>query len=318
MKKILITGASGQIGSELTLELRKQYGEKNVIATDIRDMNNEVSKGGIFHTLDVTEGGRIQELVRDHQVDTIIHLAALLSANAENQPLNAWNLNMGGLMNTLEVAREQSCTFFTPSSIGAFGPSTVKEKTPQVTVQRPTTMYGVSKVASELLCDYYHEKFGVDTRGLRYPGLISYLTAPGGGTTDYAIEMFYKAISDHHYSSYIAEGTFLDMMYMPDAIAATIDLLEANPAKLINRNAYNITAMSIDPKMLADAIRTHIPDFKLDYDVDPERQKIAESWPDHIDTSAAVAEFGFRPRYDLETMATEMIQKISHNHLNLT
>ncbi|SDI99533.1 Nucleoside-diphosphate-sugar epimerase [Natribacillus halophilus] len=307
---MLITGAAGQIGSELTLKLRKRYGEKNVIATDIKYEDDEVAQAGPFHILDVTDGEKLSELVRDYQVDTIIHLAALLSVNAETQPLNAWNLNMGGLMNGLEVAREHSCKFFTPSSIGAFGPSTVKQETPQVTTQRPTTMYGVSKVASELLCDYYHERFDVDTRGLRYPGLISYLTPPGGGTTDYAIEMIDKAVKDQQYTSYIAAGTFLDMMYMPDAITATIDLLEADSARLKNRNAYNITAMSIDPEMLAAAIRSHIPDFTLHYNVDPHRQSIAESWPDHIDTSAAKAEFGFRPQYDLERMTADMIDNL--------
>src|SRR5690606_20540326 len=234
----------------------------------------------------------------------------LLSATAEKNPLFAWNLNMGGLVNALETARELDLQFFTPSSIGAFGPSTPKKHTPQDTIQRPTTMYGVNKVSGELLCDYYFEKFGVDTRGVRFPGLISYVTPPGGGTTDYAVDIFYKAISDGKYSSFIAEGTYMDMMYMPDALQAIVDLMEADPSNLIHRNAFNVTAMSVEPSDLEQAIQEHLPDFKLTYDVDPVRQSIAESWPDSIAPSAAIAEWGFEANYDLESMTADMLEKL--------
>ncbi len=292
MKKILVTGSLGQIGSELVVALRKSYGKDNVIATDIRYIENEVTTGGPFEILDVMDVERMHEIAKNFQVDTIIHLAALLSATAEKNPLLAWNLNMGGLVNALEVARELNCKFFTPSSIGAFGPSTPKDGTPQDTIQRPTTMYGVNKVAGELLCDYYYEKFGLDTRGVRFPGLISYVTPPGGGTTDYAVEIYYEAVKKKSYTSYIDKGTYMDMMYMPDAIQAIIQLMEADPSKLIHRNAFNVSAMSVAPEDFEKAIQKHIPEFVLDYNVDPVRQKIAESWPNSLDVSAAQEEWG--------------------------
>ncbi|WP_113927255.1 L-threonine 3-dehydrogenase [Bacillus sp. P14.5] len=310
MKKILVTGALGQIGSELVIKMRGIYGKDNVIATDIRTINSEVVTGGPFEILDVTDYEKMLDIAKRHEVDTIIHLAALLSATAEAKPLLAWNLNMGGLVNALETARELNCKFFTPSSIGAFGPSTPKYNTPQDTIQRPTTMYGVNKVSGELLCDYYYNKFGVDTRGLRFPGLISYTTPPGGGTTDYAVDIYYKAIENGSYTSYIDKETYMDMMYMPDALNAIIDLMEADPAKLQHRNSFNVTAMSIEPEMVAEEIRKHIPDFKLDYDVDPVRQGIAESWPNSIDASAASEEWGFKAEYDLARMTEDMLEKL--------
>jgi len=310
MKKILITGAMGQIGSELTALLREIYGEKHVIATDIRKDNSSVVTAGIFETLDVTDQKEIYRLVTQYHVDTIIHLAALLSVTAEKQPLIAWHLNMGGLMNALEVARECQCQFFTPSSIGAFGPSTPKDLTPQETIQRPITMYGVNKVAGELLCDYYYHRFGVDTRSVRFPGVISYVTPPGGGTTDYAVDMYYQAIEKGSYTSYISKGTYMDMMYVPDALQAIITLMEAESSRLKHRNAFNITAMSVAPEDIAAQIRRHIPHFTLHYDVDPERQAIAESWPNALDDRAAREQWDFDPEYNLEKMTIDMLQKL--------
>jgi nucleoside-diphosphate-sugar epimerase len=310
MKKILLTGALGQIGSELTMKLREVYGTDNVIATDIRESDSEVVKGGPFEILDVTDAQKMHDLTKKHNADTIIHLAALLSATAEKKPLLAWNINMGGLVNALETARELDCQFFTPSSIGAFGPSTPKEATPQDTIQRPTTMYGVNKVSGELLSDYYYSRFGVDTRGLRFPGLISYVTQPGGGTTDYAVEIYYEAVKKAAYTSYIGEGTYMDMMYMPDALNAVIDLMEADPAKLKHRNSFNVTAMSIAPETITEEIQKHIPSFELSYDVDPIRQGIAESWPNAIDASAASQEWGFKAEYDLAKMTKDMLDKV--------
>src|SRR5699024_692839 len=290
MKKILVTGALGQIGSELVVMLRELYGATNVIATDIRKKDD--CDDGPFAIVDVMDGERLFSVAKDYGVDTIIHLAALLSAKAESEPQKAWNLNMGGLINALEVARELDLKFFTPSSIGSFGPTTPKDGTPQDVIQRPTTLYGINKVAGELLCDYYHERFGLDTRGLRFPGLISHVTKPGGGTTDYAAEIYYAAVKHQSYTSYIAENTYMDMMYMPDALKAIVDLMEADPDKLKHRNAFNISAISAAPKDFAAAIREYIPEFTINYEVDPVRQRIAESWPNSIDTSAATEEWG--------------------------
>ncbi|USD17885.1 L-threonine 3-dehydrogenase [Priestia megaterium] len=310
MKKVLITGSLGQIGSELTAKMREIYGSENIIATDIRKTTSDVVTSGPFEILDVTNQTALFTIAKKHKVDTIIHLAALLSATAEQKPLLAWNLNMGGLVNALEVARELQCQFFTPSSIGAFGPTTPKDWTPQDTIQRPTTMYGVNKVAGELLCDYYHHKFGVDTRGLRFPGLISYVTPPGGGTTDYAVEIYYEAVKHKRYTSYIDKGTYMDMMYMPDALNAVIQLMEADGSKLKHRNSFNVSAMSFDPEQMATEIRKTIPEFVLNYQVDPVRQAIAESWPNHIDSSCAIEEWGFKTEYNLEKMTREMLGKL--------
>lgn len=312
MKKILITGCLGQIGSELTTRLRQEYGIDNVVATDIRRIEGSpITETGHFEILDVMDQDKMLEIAKKYEVDTFIHLAALLSAVAEAKPKLAWDLNMGGLVNALEVARELGLKFFTPSSIGAFGPSTPKDQTPQDTIQRPTTMYGVTKVAGELLCDYYFEKFGVDTRGVRFPGLISYDTVPGGGTTDYAVDIYYEALKHKKYTSFIGAGTYMDMMYMPDAIDAIIKLMEADPKKLKHRNAFNITAMSFEPTELAASIQKKIPEFTLDFNVDPVRQGIANSWPNSIDCSAAKEEWGFDPKFDLDRMTEDMLEKLA-------
>ena len=311
MKKILVSGCLGQIGTELVTKLRELYGVENVVATDIRKPEgNPIVEGGIFEVLDVTDYNNFLEIAKKYEVDTIIHLAALLSAVAEAKPQLAWTINMGGLVNALEVARELGCKFFTPSSIGAFGPDTPKVNTPQDTIQRPQTMYGVTKVSGELLCDYYHTKFGVDTRGVRFPGLISYEALPGGGTTDYAVDIYYEAIKTGKYTSFIGQGTYMDMMYMPDAINAIITLMEADPSKLKHRNAFNITAMSFEPEQIAAEIRKHIPEFELSYDGDPVRQGIANTWPDSIDATAAKEEWGFKAEYDLAKMTVDMLEKL--------
>jgi len=310
MKKIIVTGALGQIGSELTTKLRSEYGVDNVLATDIRRPNSDATVDGPFELLDVTDAKQMHTLATDFGADTMMHMAALLSAKAEDDPLFAWNLNMGGLMNALEVSRALNLQFFTPSSIGAFGPSTPKKDTPQETLQRPTTMYGVNKVAGELLCDYYFNKFGLDTRGVRFPGLISNVSRPGGGTTDYAVDIYYQALEEGKFTSYIAEGTYMDMMYMPDALQAIVDLLEADPAKLIHRNAFNVTAMSFEPSEIAASIKKQLPDFEISYDVDPIRQAIADSWPDSIDPTAAIQEWGFKTAYDLDETTIDMLAKL--------
>ncbi len=311
MKRILVSGCLGQIGTELVTKLREVYGVDNVVATDVRKPEgNPIVEGGIFETLDVTNYDEFLSIAKKHEVDTIIHLAALLSAVAEAKPQLAWTINMGGLVNALEVARELNCKYFTPSSIGAFGPSTPKVNTPQDTIQRPNTKYGVTKVSGELLCDYYHSKYGVDTRGVRFPGLISYVALPGGGTTDYAVDIYYEALKTGKYTSFIGKGTYMDMMYMPDAINAIITLMEADPSKLKHRNAFNITAMSFEPEQIAAEIRKHIPEFEMSYDVDPVRQGIANTWPDSIDPSAAKEEWGFKAEYDLAKMTTDMLEKL--------
>ena len=308
MSKILITGSLGQIGSELANALSERYGTNNVVVSDVRakTCDDQISDCECA-VLDVTDVSQVAELVKKHNIKTIYHLAALLSAVAEAKPQTAWNVNMNGLYNILEVAREFGCAVFTPSSIGAFGLSTPHNRTPQDTIQRPNTMYGVTKVAGELLCDYYHKRFGVDARGLRYPGIISYKTLPGGGTTDYAVEIYYEAIKNKKYTCFLKAGTYLDMMYMPDAINAAITLMDADPKKLIHRNAFNVTAMSIDPEMLAGSILKHIPGFSIDYKIDPVRQGIADSWPNSMDDSAAREEWGWQPKYDLEKMTEDML-----------
>lgn len=309
MKKVLVTGCLGQIGSELVLRLREDLGNENVVATDIR-MPEKLEDGELFEILDVMDYEKMRALVEKYQVDTLIHLAALLSAVAEAKPKFAWDLNMVGLVNALEVAREFKLKFFTPSSIGAFGPNTPKDETPQDTLQRPTTMYGVTKVAGELLCDYYYTKYGVDTRGVRFPGLISYKTLPGGGTTDYAVDIYYLAIKEGKYTCFIDRGTAMDMMYMPDAIEAIIQLMNADPKNLVHRNAFNISAMSFEPEEIKASIKKVFPDFEMDYAVDPVRQSIADSWPNSLDISCAQKEWGFQPRYDLDKMTQDMLTKL--------
>ena len=313
MKKYLVTGACGQVGSELTLALRDRYGADNVVAIGHTTRPSEkLLNSGPFHFIDCTDINPVEEIVKKHGTEIIYHLAALLSAKAEANPQLAWDVNINGLYNVLEVAREHKCAVFTPSSIGAFGPSTPPDNTPQDTIQRPNTMYGVTKVAGELLCDYYYQKFGVDTRGVRWPGLISYITPPGGGTTDYAVEIYYEAIKHRKYTNcFIKEGTYMDMMYMPDAIKSAIDIMDADAGKLRHRNAYNVTAMSFAPEHIASEIKKHIPDFVIEYKVDPVRQAIAESWPNKMDDSAAREEWGWKPEYDLASMTRDMMAPLS-------
>lgn len=312
MKKILVTGAAGQIGSELTLALRQRYGAANVVAGGRKTRpGKKLLDSGPFETVDCLDAAAVANVVKRYRVDTIYHLAAILSAVAEAKPSLAWEVNINGLYNVLEVARAHGCSVFVPSSIGAFGGSTPLDDTPQDTIQRPSTMYGVTKVAGELLCDYYYTRFGIDTRGVRYPGIISNETLPGGGTTDYAVEIYYEAIRHKRYTCNLPAGTFLDMMYMPDAIKAAIELMEADPAKLIHRNAFNVTAMNFDPELIAASIRTYIPEFTMDYQVDPVKAKIAASWPNHMDDSAARQEWGWAPEYDLDAMTRDMLAVLS-------
>jgi len=311
MRRILVTGALGQIGAELVVALRERRGADQVIASDIRMPAGPTDSDGPFEYVDITVRRMIDEAVHKHDVGTIYHLASLLSATAEEKPHVAWDVNMGGLYRVLEVARENRCAVFFPSSIGAFGPSTPKDQTPQDTLQRPTTMYGVTKVAGELLCDYYYRRFGVDARGVRYPGLISYVAPPGGGTTDYAVEIFYEAIKNARYTCFLGPDTCLDMMYMPDAVKAAIDLMNADSDRLEHRNAFNVTSVNFTPEQLAAEIRKHIPEFVIDYEVDPVRQDIADSWPDSLDDSAARAEWGWDPEYDLEAMTRDMLENLA-------
>ena len=310
MKRIIITGASGQIGVELTPYLRNIYGAENVLATARRTVPGPVSEGGPFDLLDVRDGKAFSDLLDSFRADTVIHLAGVLSAKGEGDPLSSWDINVCGSCTALEAARERGAAFFFPSSIAAFGPSTPAKNTPQDTLQRPTTIYGVAKVTMELLCDYYHKKFDMDTRGLRFPGLISYEALPGGGTTDYAVHIYYDAVSKGSYTSFIAKGTYMDMMYMPDALAAVVKLMEADPSKLVHRNAFNISAMSFEPEQIAASIRKIMPGFTMEYDVDPLRQGIAESWPDSLDCTAAREEWGFAPEYDLDRMTEDMLRRL--------
>ena len=312
MERILVTGSIGQIGSELTLALRERYGNNNVVAGGRKTQpSQELRDSGPFKIVDCTDVEAINRVVKKYRIDTIYHLAALLSAVAENNPQLAWQVNVNALINVLEVARENHCAVFTPSSIGAFGPTTPADNTPQDTIQRPTSMYGVTKVSGELLCDYYYEKFGVDTRGLRYPGIISYVTLPGGGTTDYAVQIFYEAIRHRRYTCFLKQGTKLDMMYMPDAIKGAIAIMEADPNRLKHRNAFNVSAMSFAPEDIAAEVKRWIPGFTMDYEVDPLRQSIADSWPNSMDDSAAREEWGWQPDYDLPRMCEDMIEKLT-------
>ena len=310
-RRILVTGSLGQIGSELVVYLRKEYGTSNVVASDVvkKDVPKVVDAGP-FETLDVLNGDSLLEVCKKHKINTIIHLAALLSAVAEEKFNLAYDINMNGLHNILEVSRENNFSLFVPSSIAAFGPSTPQDKTPQDTIQRPTSLYGVTKVAGELLCDYYNKRFGLDTRGVRFPGLISYEALPGGGTTDYAVHIYYEAVKTASYECFIKEGTSMDMMYMPDALDAIHHLMEADPSRLKHRNAFNITAMSFTPEIIANEIKKHIPSFNMSYKVDPVRQGIAESWPNSLDDSAAREEWGWNPKYDLSKMTVDMLEKL--------
>ena len=318
MKRILVIGSTGQIGSELTRELRARYGNQNVIAGYITgaEPTGELKEGGPSAIADVTDGAGITEIVKQYNIDTIYNLAALLSVVAESKPRLAWKIGIDGLWNILEVARENGCAVFTPSSIGSFGPDTPHQMTPQDTSQRPATIYGVSKVTTELLSDYYQKKYGVDTRSVRFPGIISYLTPPGGGTTDYAVDIYYYAVRGEKFTCPIRKGTKMDMMYMPDALNAAISLMEADPQRLIHHNGFNIASMSFDPDTLYQAIRKYKPTFEMVYDVDPLKEQIAESWPDQMDDSCARNEWDWKPQYDLDAMTRDMLEKLSKKLLH--
>jgi len=311
MKKILITGALGQIGSELTPFLRKRYKNENVVASDIKPRSEGIMhQEGPFEHIDCLNAPEIYSAVKKYKIDTVFHLAAILSASGEKNPQLAWKVNVNGLYNILEIAREYKCAVFTPSSIAAFGPSTPKDSTPQETIQRPTTIYGLTKVTGELLCDYYYFKYKIDTRGVRFPGIISYLTLPGGGTTDYAVEIFYQALKYKKYTCFLDKNTSLDMMYMPDALKAAVNLMEADSSKLKHRNAYNITAESFTPEELAQEIKKYIPNFEMKYNIDPMRQAIADSWPNQLDDRAAREDWGWSPDYNLKAMTKDMLEKL--------
>lgn len=309
MKNVLIIGATGQIGTELTMKLRHTYPNGDIVAGYIpgAEPKGELLESGPSHLVDITNPAQIAEAVDKYKVDTIYNLAALLSAVAEAKPQLAWKIGVGGLYNTLEVAREKGCAVFTPSSIGSFGPDTPRDNTPQDTVQRPRTIYGVTKVSGELLSDYYALRFGVDTRSVRFPGLISYVAPPGGGTTDYAVDIYYSAVKGETFKCPINAGTFMDMMYMPDALRAAIEIMEADPKRLVHRNSFNIASMSFDPEIIYNKIKEYIPDFKMEYVHDPLRQAIADSWPNRLDDSCARAEWDWKPEYDLDGMTRHML-----------
>ncbi|MCR5244881.1 MAG: NAD-dependent epimerase/dehydratase family protein [Bacteroidales bacterium] len=312
MKNVLVIGSTGQIGSELTMKLRGLYKEGQIVAGYIpgAEPKGILLESGPSEIVNVTNGGQIKEVVAKYKIDTIYNLAALLSATAEKKPLLAWDIQMNGLINILEVAREYGCAVFTPSSIGSFGPNTPHDDTPQDTIQRPTSMYGVTKVATELLSDYYFHKYGVDTRSVRFPGLISYTTLPGGGTTDYAVEIYYAAVKGEEFVCPIAKGTYMDMMYMPDALKAAVDIMEADPTRLVHRNSFNIASMSFDPEGVYEAIKKEIPGVRMRYQVDPVRQAIADSWPNRMDDTCARNEWDWMPHYDLDSMTRDMIEHL--------
>lgn len=313
MKKILVIGATGQIGSELTMKLRSIYGNDNVVAGYIpgAEPKGELLATGPAEVCDVTNGEVLTTVVKKHGIDAIYNLAALLSVVAEQKPQLAWHIGIDGLLNVLEVARQEGCAVMTPSSIAAFGPDTPAVKTPQDTIMRPRTIYGVTKVTTELLSDYYCNKYGVDTRSVRFPGLISYVTPPGGGTTDYAVDIYYSAVRGEEFVCPIGAGTYMDMMYMPDALDACVNLMEADPARLVHRNGFNIAAMSFEPEEIFAAIKKQLPDFTMRYQVDALKQSIANSWPDSIDDTAARQEWDWAPKYDLDAMTTDMIAQLT-------
>lgn len=312
MKNILIIGSTGQIGSELTMRLRREYPEGSVVAGYIKgaEPKGELRDSGPSEEVDITNADQIAAAVEKYDVDTIYNLAALLSAVAEAKPQLAWKIGVGGLYNCLEVSREKRCALFTPSSIGSFGHDTPKQNTPQDTLQRPDTIYGVTKVTGELLSDYYARRFGVDTRSVRFPGLISYVAPPGGGTTDYAVDIYYSAVKGEEFECPLKPGTFMDMMYMPDALRAAIEIMEADPEKLVHRNSFNIASMSFDPEIIYEKIKEYVPDFKMSYKLDPLRQAIADSWPDKLDDSCAREEWGWQPEYDLDAMTRDMLSHL--------
>ena len=311
MTRILVTGAGGQIGTELSAALRSRYGREQVLATDLKEHSEGQRELGPARQLDCLDASALARTFNDFGPDLVFHLAAILSARGEANPKLAYDVNLGSLMNLLEAARVASCQLFVPSSIAAFGPDTPGDPTPQRTIQRPTTMYGVTKVAGELLCDYYHAHYGLDVRGLRFPGLISYTAPPGGGTTDYAVEIFHEALESGHYSCFLRADTRLDMMYMADAVRASIELMEAPGDGLKDRNAFNITAMQFTPEELGKAIQTRIPGFTMEYCPDPVRQAIADSWPNRLDDSAARDQWGWNPEYAIEETVSIMIKGLT-------
>ena len=313
MKNVLIIGSTGQIGSELTKKLREIYGGNHVVAGYIKgaEPKGELAESGPKAECDVTNPQMIADVVKQYNIDTIYNLAALLSVVAESKPRLAWRIGIDGLWNILEVAREHGCAVFTPSSIGSFGLDTPKWKTPQDTIQRPRTIYGISKVTTELISDYYFNKYGVDTRSVRFPGVISYVTPPGGGTTDYAVDIYYSAVRGEKFVCPIKEGTLMDMIYMPDTLNAAIQLMEADPTRLIHRNSFNIASLSFGPETVFEAIKRYKPDFEMVYDVDPLKQGIAESWPDCMDDHCAREEWDWNPKYDLDSMTRDMLEKLS-------
>ena len=314
MKRILVIGCSGQIGTELTLELRKIYDNDNVIASDIKAPVESVLESGPFETVDILDRDKLVRIIEKYKIDGIINMAAILSAVGEKNPLLAWKINMDGLINVLEIAKEYKIErVLNPSSIAVFGPETPVDNTPQETVLRPTTMYGVTKVAGELLADYYVRRFDMDIRGLRYPGIISNETLPGGGTTDYAVAIYYDAIKYGKYTCFVKDDTMLPMMYMPDCLKATIDLFQADKSKLKHHSDFNVGAMSFNVKELADSIKKYIPEFEIEYKPDF-RQDIADSWPNSIDDSAAREEWGWKPSFDLDAMTRDMLDAIKKKH----
>ena len=306
-EKILVIGASGQIGVELTLALRKIYGNTNVVASDLREENELLKGSGPYVPLDIMNKEMLHVQVIRQNVTQVYLLAAILSATGEKNPNLAWNLNMQGLLNVLDIAKEEQVhKVYWPSSIAVFGPTSPKKNCPQQTIIEPTTVYGISKYAGEFWCNYYHQRYGVDVRSIRYPGLISYKSAPGGGTTDYAIEMFQEAIEEKKYTCFLNKDTFLPMMYMPDAIRGTIELMEAPAEKISVRTSYNLSAMSFSPEQLAVEIKNYVPEFEADYKPDY-RQPIADRWPESIDDSVARRDWGWNQEYDLAKMAAEMV-----------
>ncbi|MBR2961569.1 MAG: NAD-dependent epimerase/dehydratase family protein [Alistipes sp.] len=306
MKKILIVGAGGQIGSELVPFLRSIYGPESVVATDVRECKS-LSEDGPFEVLDALNPTNMASVVARYHIVTIFNLVALLSAVGERNPQMAWGVNMGALMNALEVGRQHHCAVFTPSSIGAFGPTSPKDQTPQDTIMQPTTIYGICKYTGEMLSNYYHRKYGLDTRSIRFPGIISNKTLPGGGTTDYAVEIFYEAIRNGRYTCAVPSDVYMDMLYMPDALRAVVELMEADPAKLQHRNSFNIASMSFTPEILAAEVRRHIPTFEMEYDIDPVKEEISRSWPNSLDDSCARQEWGWSPKWGLEAMVEDML-----------
>ena len=303
-------GACGQIGAELTMQLRQQYGGANVIAADIKKPEGELLESGPFAEINVLDQAGIADILDKYRVTQIYNMAAMLSATGEKYPMKAWELNMNGLIHTLELARDRQVKkVYWPSSIAAFGPTTPKANTPQITVMEPNTIYGISKQAGERWCEWYFLKYGLDVRSLRYPGIISYKTMPGGGTTDYAVDIYFKARSQKAYTCFLAHDMLVPMMYMPDAIRATIELMEADAERIKIRSSYNLAAMSFTPAMVGESIKQHIPDFQLTYDIDF-RQKIAETWPGSIDDSEARADWGWQHAFDLDKMTADMLQHV--------